>query len=99
MIVVAGSMEFPASDMDRARQAALVVMRESALEQGCLVYRFAADLEQPNVLRFYEEWASAEALESHRHSPHNQEFRQALSELGMTSRVVRKFAVTPAEIL
>ncbi len=47
MIVVSGVIEIAQADIEAAKAATITMMHETAKEAGCLVYRFAQDLEFP----------------------------------------------------
>jgi quinol monooxygenase YgiN len=81
MIIVSGVVPIRPEMREAAVQAALEMARATAAEQGCLVYRFYADLEDPCLWRIYEEWETAEALAAHFETPHMALFRQQLPAL------------------
>jgi len=74
MIVIAGSARLLASEVEEARRAGSVMAATSREEPGCLDYRFAVDIDDPLVVRIFEQWASAEALDAHFATPHFQAF-------------------------
>ncbi|MEX0286972.1 MAG: putative quinol monooxygenase [Paracoccaceae bacterium] len=88
MIIVTGVIELEAAGIDKARAAAVDMMRETRKEDGCLVYEFSQLIENPNQFRVYEEWANLTALEAHFDAPHMGVFRAALGEVGVVSRNV-----------
>ncbi len=65
-------------------------------ENGCIVYDFAVDFYDDNVIRLYEEWESVEALEAHNQSTHLAEFRTAITECSASSIVLKKYEVIKA---
>ena len=69
MIVVTGTIELDAGNADSAVEHAIEVMRETALEDGCIYYRFYRDLENPALFRVYEEWESDAHLAAHLKTP------------------------------
>lgn len=93
MIVIFGTMAFTKQTFAQAREAASRLTVGSRKERGCLVYRFSEDISDVCVLNFYEEWESLEALEAHKATPHNLEFKQVLERLSPTSRRVKTYHV------
>ncbi len=89
MIVVTGTIELAAENADAAVGHAIEVMRETAAEKGCIVYRFYRDLENPALFRVYEEWESEADLGAHLKSPHVAEFGRRLQEVGVVSRSLK----------
>ena len=65
MILVDGTMEIH----DGALETILPMMRDSMtatrLEEGCLIYRFSADLDNLNLIHMVELWESEAALAAH----------------------------------
>lgn len=53
----------------------------SASDEGCLYYRFTADLADPDLVESIEVWASNEALQAHLTHDHTREFMAALGAL------------------
>jgi quinol monooxygenase YgiN len=91
MIIIAGEIEIAPADAPAAREAAIVMARETVREEGCIRYRFWADLEQEGCFHVYEEWESAERLAAHMDAPHMRTFRGVLGGLKFLSRDLRKF--------
>lgn len=90
MIVVSGTVEVRSEMRAHAIELIRWLMAETAKEQGCLTYRFYADLEKPEVFRVFEEWVSDEALAAHSKSAHMAEFySQAASMLAGAPEITR----------
>jgi len=47
-------------------------------EPGVIDYRVAADIEEPNVIRFVEQYESEEAVEAHLQTEHYEAFADAV---------------------
>lgn len=62
MILVQGWVRLAAGEIDHLRPAASEMMRATRAEAGCLDYAFAADLDDPGMLRVLERWADEAAL-------------------------------------
>jgi len=91
MIVVSGMIEIDGADVETAKKAILTMMHETAKEDGCIIYRFAQDVEFPAQFRMYEEWQTKDALKVHSASDHMKDFIAALGNLKLVSRDVKMF--------
>ena len=76
MIVITGEIELHPEDVWPATYHVARMMEASEAEDGCLCYRFYADLINPRRLRLYEEWRDEAALEAHFQSPHMATFQE-----------------------
>lgn len=86
MLIVSGIIEIAPEGVDAAREAAVVMMRETRKEAGCRIYEFSQLVEAPNRFRVYEEWDDAAALKAHSEAPHMGDFRKALGAAGVVAR-------------
>lgn len=96
MIVIAGFFQIDPASRAAAAGAAVAMMQATAKEEGCVTYRFAADLEDPNRFLLFEEWASDAALQAHFKAPHMAVFRAAMGELKIVSRQIKRYEVASA---
>ena len=78
MIVVTGRVQIPAELREQFLAIATEMCSASRADDGCIGYRFYADLEQPDRYVFIEEWRDDEALQSHFTQPHTARFMGAL---------------------
>lgn len=62
-------------------------------EPGCLVYCFAADPVQPDLIQVYELWEDEAALAAHFEHPNYLNMREMLNEAGLASAVSRKLRI------
>ena len=99
MIVITGEIELHPEDVWPATYHAARMMDASAAEDGCICYRFYADLINPRRFRVYEEWRDEAALKAHFASPHMAAFQAALKELRILERNIKKFEVNDVERL
>jgi len=81
MLIVTGTVEVSETGVASMKTAATVMGRASRAEDGCHVYAFWQDLEQPNLFRVYEEWESVDALKAHGETEHMAAFRKSLGEM------------------
>ena len=90
MLIVTGEIEIDPADIETLRAAAIVMMDETAKEEGCRFYRFYQDVQHPGKVRVYEEWDSREALQAHFETPHMKVWRQGIADLTVLGRSVAR---------
>ena len=88
MIIVSGTVEIDAGDMERALVAVRAMVAETVKEDGCITYEFSRVIDRDTSFRIYEEWRDVAALQAHGKSAHMGVFRAALGELNVLSRDV-----------
>ena len=89
MIVIAGSFRLPPG---AAAQTALVEVVESTRrEPGCMWYSYARDVDDHEVVRVSEGWASRASLEAHLAAPHMERWRSVRETLGLRDRQMRAY--------
>jgi quinol monooxygenase YgiN len=62
-------------------------------EPGCLVYCFAADPVQPELIQVYELWEDEASLAAHFEHPNYHTMRELLNGAGLASAVSRKLRI------
>ncbi|MEQ8857496.1 MAG: putative quinol monooxygenase [Pseudomonadales bacterium] len=80
MIVVNAIVTASAETIEALKPAIEAMERESRAEPGCEDYTFSVELNNPDVVRITERWASMAALEAHFATPHMARFRAAMGE-------------------
>ena len=93
MIVIAGTVKVRADRRAEAVEAALRVAAATQKEQGCLSYRFFADLADPNVFLIFEEWESDATLARHFETEHLKAFRAAMPGLVAAPPAIQRYVV------
>lgn len=81
--------------VDELRAALLAIVGPSRAEEGCLRYDLHVDREDPDVLAFYEVWATPDAHAAHDRTPHIEHVRTVLPELVADRRVLRMTPIEP----
>jgi quinol monooxygenase YgiN len=94
MIVIAGSIVIRPDRRDEAVRVAVEMQRATEGEPGCVTYRFAADLVDPNTFRLFEEWESEAALARHFETPHMRTFRERIPALVAAPPQIHRYAAT-----
>ena len=94
MIVISGTVRI----RPEARAAVVAAARAMAVatraEPGCGAYRFAFDVEDPDVVHLFEEWASEDALARHFQTPHMVAFRAQLPSLLAGPSTIHRYTVS-----
>ncbi len=99
MLVVSGEIRVAPESRATAVAAAIKVEQATRQESGCLSYTFYSDLEDPNVLRIFEEWETEAALGAHFKTPHIAQFRSDMAQLKVLSRQIKRYEVTAVAAL
>ncbi|NLH99377.1 MAG: antibiotic biosynthesis monooxygenase [Chthonomonadales bacterium] len=99
MIVVAGSVPIKPDKIGELRTAAAAVCAATRAEKGCIGYDFSLDMENPTVMRIFEQWESAADLDAHLGQPHTQAFLGKLGELAAGASEVKRYVVAAVEPL
>jgi quinol monooxygenase YgiN len=94
MIVIAGSVTIRPEQRAEATRAALAMARATSTEPGCISYRFASDLGNPDTFLIFEEWESDEALARHFQSEHMRTFREQLPKLVAGPARIARYTVS-----
>lgn len=98
-MVVAGEIRIDPEKRDDAVAAVLEMMAATRDEEGCVAYVFSGDLEDPGLFRLFEEWETAEALEAHFETPHMADFQAKIADVGVSQRIIHKYAVSSVSLL
>ena len=94
MLVIAGTIPFDPAHRDAFHAACVALQQATRAEEGCLLYAFSADLEDPGVVHIIEKWTSEEALLEHFAQPHMAAFREAGSSAGLGKSSMLKYQVS-----
>ena len=78
MIVVTGFLTIDPDKRAEAEAAIATLVPLTEAEDGCVQYRYAADLGDPNRINIVEQWESEEAMTSHMGAPHFADFMAAI---------------------
>lgn len=93
MIIASTQVDVQDNLWDEAMAVAIAVQHEAVKAEGCVSFRFFADIENPTVLHSFEEWVSEEALTQSMAAPYMQRFYDILNKIG-EDRVTTKSYVT-----
>ena len=96
MIVIAGQARLHAAEAADAVRAGSEMAATSRDEPGCVDYRFSIDIDDPLVVRVFEHWESAAALDAHFATPHFQAFAEVILRAVDGAREFTRFEVSGA---
>lgn len=96
MIVVHAAVPVTPERRDEAIDRVEELVEQTRQEPGAIEYRAMVDLEDENVIRFFEQYEDEAALEAHLESDHYLAFAEALPELMDGEPDVTQFEVTDA---
>lgn len=85
-VIVAGTVRVPPENIERFRPHMDAMLAASRAEDGCIAYSYAVDVQDPGLIRVFEEWRDEAALKTHFAMPHLGEWRSAWPEFGVTDR-------------
>jgi quinol monooxygenase YgiN len=94
MIVIAGRVKIKPGLRGEALDLARQIAAQSAAEDGCVSYRFYADVDEEDTFLIFEEWRDEAALAAHFKTPHLIAFRQHLPRLLAAPPVINKYLVS-----
>lgn len=78
MIVVTGHLTIDPAKRTEAEAAIAAFVPQNLAEDGCIDYRFAWDVLEPNRLNGVEIWEGQAAIDAHMGSAHMAEFMTAI---------------------
>ena len=93
MIMIAGTVRFPADKIHDARDPMARMIEATRAEDGCEQYAFAEDVLDPGLIHISEIWRDKAALEKHSASVHMSVWRKAGRELGVGERNLKIYEV------
>ncbi|WP_226013561.1 putative quinol monooxygenase [Halomicrobium salinisoli] len=96
MIVLHAAFPIDPAQRDDALDLIEDLVEQSQAEEGMIDYRAAADVSDPNLIRFFEQYEDEAAFEAHSQTDHFQEFEDALPDLLADEPEVRRFEVDSA---
>ncbi|MDX1581283.1 MAG: putative quinol monooxygenase [Alphaproteobacteria bacterium] len=94
MIVILAEAKIAEKDLEKARTAGKIMAEKSSAEQGCNLYAFSEDLNEPGLIRITEEWDSEDDLKRHFTEPHMADFQKTLGEIEVISMKAEKYTVS-----
>jgi quinol monooxygenase YgiN len=93
-LILAGSIRVPPERLADLRPHLAAQVAGSRAEPGCLAYALSEDPLEPGLIRVFEHFTDAAALEHHRASPHMAAWRMALADHDVHDRRMSSFDVS-----
>lgn len=90
-IIVAGTIKVLPEKLAALTPHIQTYVRACREEPGCLVFSFAEDLVVPGLIRVFEIWRGADALERHKSAPHVAAWRALWPEYGVHDRTLTRY--------
>ena len=92
-VLVAGTVRLPPGNLVRFRPHMDAMLAASRAEDGCVTYSYAADVQDPGLIRVFEAWRDEAALQAHFETPHMAAWRAAWPEFGVSDRRLNLYEV------
>lgn len=96
MIVLHASFPIDPDKREEALDLIEDLIEKSQAEDGMIDYRATTDVNDPNVVRFFEQYEDEAAFEAHTQTDHFQEFEAALPDLLAGEPEILRFDVESA---
>jgi len=96
MIVLHASFPIDPDKREEALDLIEDLVEQSQAEEGMIDYRATTDVNDPNVVRFFEQYEDEAAFEAHSQTDHFQEFEAALPDLLAGEPEIIQFEVDSA---
>jgi len=94
MIILAGTIRLGAGTREAALPALQELVAATRAEPGNVQYSFAFDVNDDHLLRIFEVFKDAAALEAHRASEHMAKWRSLHAELSLHDRDFAQYEVS-----
>ncbi|MFB6253735.1 MAG: putative quinol monooxygenase [Halobacteriaceae archaeon] len=94
MIILHAKLPIKEEKMDEALELAKKLVEKSNQEEGMIDYRATRDIEDNNIIRFFEQYEDAEAFQAHNETSHFQEFEEKIPDLLANEPEIIKFKVS-----
>jgi quinol monooxygenase YgiN len=99
MIVVIGYLTIDPDHRAEAEAAIATLVPLTVAEEGCIDYRYSADLLEPDRINIVEQWASEEAMNAHMATDHLAAFMTAIGPcLGGAVEITRHDVATSSKL-
>lgn len=92
-LIIAGTVRVPPENLDAFKPHMIAMLTATRAEDGCLAYSYAVDVEDPGLIRVYEAWRDAAALEAHFKAPHLADWRASWPKYGVSDRKLFAYEV------
>jgi quinol monooxygenase YgiN len=97
MIIVAGTFRIAQGKKEAALPHMRAVIEATRAEPGCVTYSFAFDALDDHLVRVFEIYKDAEAVDAHRKAPAFLAWRAAGAEAGVSDRDISVHQVSSSQ--
>lgn len=94
MIILAGSFRLAPGRREIALPHMQAMVNATRNEPGCIAYTFAFDILDDHLIQIFEVYENADALATHRASPHMAAWRAVAAEIGMSGRDLHEYDIS-----
>jgi quinol monooxygenase YgiN len=99
MIVVTGYLTIDPAKRAEVEAAIATLVPATVAEEGCVEYRYATDVLEPNRINIWEQWASEEAMNAHMGTSHLADFMGVMGTcIGGPLEITRHDVATSTKI-
>jgi quinol monooxygenase YgiN len=99
LILVTGHIRVPPQAVETLRPHIQALVAATRKEDGCILYAFAEDMNEPGVIRIVERWRDWPSLEAHGKAAHIATWSGVAKGAGITSREVIAHAAGEERVL
>jgi quinol monooxygenase YgiN len=99
LILVTGHIRVSPETVGQLRPHIQALVNATRKEDGCILYAFAEDMNEPGVIRIVERWRDWPSLEAHGEASHIATWSAVAKGAGITSREIIAHAADEERIL
>lgn len=92
-LIIAGTVRCPPENLEAFKPHMIAMLTATRAEDGCISYSYAVDVEDPGLIRVFEAWRDAAALEAHFKAPHLADWRASWPKYGVSDRKLFAYEV------
>ena len=98
-VIIAGTVRVPPENLPAFRPHQDAMLAASRLEDGCITYSYAVDVQDPGLIRVFEVWRDQAAIDAHFQTPHMAAWRAVFPQFGVTDRRLSLYEVAAERAL
>ena len=98
-VIIAGTVRVPPENLAAFRPHQDAMLAASRAEDGCITYSYAVDVQDPGLIRVFEQWRDQAAIDAHFKAPHMAVWRAAGAEFGVSDRRLSLYEVASERAL
>jgi quinol monooxygenase YgiN len=92
-VIVAGTFRVPPERFDDLWPHLQAVIAATRQEDGCLIYSYARDVGDPELIRLFEHWRDQASLHAHFKAAHMLAWQKVRAEHGFHDRRIKSYDV------